>query len=86
MCSLTCTIPPSWLRAASPTKRSKRARLAADAHEPVAKHEVPVFMDDCKLEKETNTPFDTGQSPSCATEINKCAVAKVWPVSQALMV
>lgn len=28
MCSLTCTIPASWLKAASPTKQSKRARLA----------------------------------------------------------
>lgn len=86
MCSIICTIPPSWLRAASPTKWSMRARLAAEAHKPVAKCKVPVFMGDRKLKKETNAPFDCGQNTSCATEINKCLVAKVSPVSQALMV
>lgn len=77
MCSIIGAIPPSWLRAAGPTKRSRRARLAAEAQKPVAKCKVPVFMGDRNLKKETNAPFDSGQSASCATEINRALGAKV---------
>lgn len=85
MCSIICTISLSWLRAASPTKGSMRARLAGEAHKPVAKCKVPIFMGDGKHRKETNTAFDSGHSTSCATEINKHSVAKVSPVSQGLV-
>lgn len=42
-------------------------------------------MGDPTLHKGTNPPFDSGQSTSCAleTEINKCLMAAVCPVSWA---